>query len=183
MGLMDKVKAQAAVAAQKAQEAAQQGKDKLDQAQASRRGDAMLRQLGTLVFAERTGRAAADSQAKIDQLVSDLSAHEQSSGASLVGDQSQPFRPQPNFPADPPSPFPGPVQQNEYGSGGGSTTFPDASSTSFPDAGPSTPPESGQSPQASSTSFPTDTAPRFFPGSHPDDEPGQGGTSAFPPES
>ncbi len=66
MGLMDKVKAQASQLAEQTKQAAEQGKAKLDQAQANRRGDQMLRQLGTLVFAERTGRGAADSQAKVD---------------------------------------------------------------------------------------------------------------------
>ncbi|HXW87511.1 MAG TPA: hypothetical protein VEJ42_04565 [Streptosporangiaceae bacterium] len=97
MGLMDKVKAQATQLAQKTQEAAQEGKAKLDQAQANRRADALLRQLGALVFAERTGRGAADSQAKIDELISTISAHERENGLNL----SQPTVPQPGSPADP----------------------------------------------------------------------------------
>jgi hypothetical protein len=83
MGLMDRVKAQAAQLAQQAQDAAQEGKNRLDQAQAGRRGDMLLRQLGTLVFAERTGRGTADSQARIDQLISDISAHESQNGLNL----------------------------------------------------------------------------------------------------
>ena len=66
MGLMDKVKAQATQLAQMTQEAALEGKAKLDQAQSGRRGDALLRSLGAAVFAERTGRGTPDSQAKID---------------------------------------------------------------------------------------------------------------------
>ena len=84
MGLMDKVKAQATQLAQKTQEAAQEGKARIDQAQANRRGDLLLRQLGALVFAERTGRGTADSQAKIDELVSTISAHEQENGLNLT---------------------------------------------------------------------------------------------------
>jgi hypothetical protein len=84
MGLMDKVKAQATQLAQKTQEAAQEGKARLDQAQANRRGDALLRQLGALVFAEQTGRGTPDSQAKIDQLVSTISTHEQENGLNLA---------------------------------------------------------------------------------------------------
>ena len=57
MGLMDRVKEQAAIAAQRAtqmtQEAAQQGRAKMDQAQAKRRADAMFRDLGK---PERAGR-------------------------------------------------------------------------------------------------------------------------------
>jgi hypothetical protein len=128
MGLMDKVKAQASQLGQKAQEAAQEGKARIDQAQASRRGDAMLRQLGALVFAERTGRGTADSQAKIDQLISDISAHEQANGLNLSGDQSQSTVPQQGAPADPqgsaptgeatfaPGPFTAPSQGEEPGS-------------------------------------------------------------------
>ncbi|HTZ91649.1 MAG TPA: hypothetical protein VMB74_04590 [Streptosporangiaceae bacterium] len=84
MGLMDRVKAQAAQLAQQAQDAAQEGKNRLDQAQAGRRGDMLLRQLGVLVFAERTGRGTADSQARIDQLISDISAHESQNGLNLT---------------------------------------------------------------------------------------------------
>ncbi len=127
MGLMDKVKAQATQLAQKTQEAAQEGKAKLDQAQANRRGDALLRQLGAAVFAERTGRGTPDSQAKIDQLISDLSAHERENGLNL-SDQPQPNVPPQNFPSDPSNPAnsPGP-----FGGPSGSS-FPDSSSSSFP---------------------------------------------------
>jgi hypothetical protein len=86
MGLMDRVKAQASQLAQQAMDATQEGKAKLDQVQAQRRGEAMLRQLGAAVFAERTGRGAPDSQAKIDQLVSAISAHEQANGLNLTTD-------------------------------------------------------------------------------------------------
>jgi hypothetical protein len=86
---MDKVKAQANQLAQQTREAAEQGKAKLDQAQANRRADQMLRQLGTLVFAERTGRGTADSQAKIDQLITDISAHERENGVNLADPAAQ----------------------------------------------------------------------------------------------
>jgi hypothetical protein len=91
MGLMDKVRAQAAQLAQQAQEAAQEGRTRLDQAQAGRRGDMLLRQLGALVFAERTGRGTADSQAQIDQLISDISAHEGENGLNLADPQQPGF--------------------------------------------------------------------------------------------
>jgi hypothetical protein len=86
MGLMDRVKAQASQLAQQAMDATQEGKARLDQAQAGRRGDAMLRQLGALVLAERTGRGTPDTPAKIDQLINDISAHEQASGLNLTRD-------------------------------------------------------------------------------------------------
>jgi hypothetical protein len=160
MGLMDKVKAQATQLAQKTQEAAQEGKAKLDQAQANRRGDALLRQLGAAVFADRTGRGGPDSQAKIDQMINDIATHERENGLNLAGDQSQqPGVPQQNFPADPPSPFPGPA----------ASTFPDAGTSSFPDAGSTGFPDQGSTPSK-------DAGPSAFPDS------GTGGQNFFPPE-
>src|SRR5262249_37286376 len=104
MGLMDKVKAQATQLAQKTQEAAQEGKARLDQAQASRRGDILLRQLGAAVFAERTGRGTADTQATIDQLISAISAHERENGLNLT----QSPVPPPGSPTDQSGSTPGP---------------------------------------------------------------------------
>ena len=80
MGLMDKVRAQSTQIAQMAQETAREGKVKLDQAQAKRRADAMFRDLGATVYAERTGRGTPDSQDKIDRLVDALSRQEASQG-------------------------------------------------------------------------------------------------------
>ena len=62
------------------QETAREGKVKLDQAQAKRRADAMFRDLGATVYAERTGRGTPDSQGKIDRLVDALSRQEASQG-------------------------------------------------------------------------------------------------------
>ena len=170
MGLMDRVKAQATQLAQATQQAALEGKAKLDQAQASRRGDALLRSLGAAVYAERTGRGTPDSQSTIEKLIADISAHERDNGLNLA--DPQPASPQPSFPADPPSPFPGPAAGPFPG--GASTPFPEAGPTPFPDAG--------------STSFAGagDTAPSQMPTffQSPEEpaaaEPGE--TSAFPPE-
>jgi hypothetical protein len=122
MGLMDKVKAQAS-------ELAREGKAKYDQVQATRRADAMLRNLGAVVFKERTGRGDPDSQAQIDKLVADLSAHEAANGINLSPESTDP----PGSPATgQPSSGPGTGQpQSGPGTGqppsGGST-----GSTSFP---------------------------------------------------
>lgn len=109
MGLMDKVKAQAS-------ELAREGKAKYDQVQATRRADAMLRNLGALVFKERTGRGAPDSQAQIDKLVADLSAHEAANGINLSPE-----------PTDQPGP-PG-TGQPQGGASDGSTSFPPEAGT------------------------------------------------------
>src|SRR3974390_1828079 len=80
MGLMDRVREQAAQVAQMTQGAAQEGRGKLDKAQARRRADAMFRDLGAAVYAERTGRGGPDGTAKIDRLVKALSRQEAEQG-------------------------------------------------------------------------------------------------------
>jgi hypothetical protein len=117
MGLMDKVKAQAT-------ELAQQGKAKYDQVQATRRADAMLRNLGALVFKERTGRAAPDSQAQIDKTVADLSAHEAANGINLSPEPTD----GPGQPGQPGASQPGPGQP-QGGTAGPTTTFPPEADT------------------------------------------------------
>ena len=77
MALFDKMKEQATQAAQKAQEAAQKGQAKLDEAQAKRREDALLRDLGAAVYAERTGTEAANGSGEIERLIADITAHRQ----------------------------------------------------------------------------------------------------------
>jgi hypothetical protein len=162
MGLMDKVKAQANQLAQKTQEAAQEGKAKLDQAQANRRGDALLRQLGAAVYAERTARGTPDSQAKIEELIGAISAHERENGMNLA---PQPTVPQPGAPADPSSPFSDPTG-SQYPPAGGAA-----------DAGTPFPPPGGG--QDAGVSFPP-PGQSFFP---PPGDGESGGTSGFPPSS
>ena len=87
MGLMDRVKAQATELAQKTQDTA---KAKLDEAQAKRRADTLLRSLGAAVFAERTGRGAPDTKEQIDKLVADISAHESETGMNLAAPPADP---------------------------------------------------------------------------------------------
>jgi hypothetical protein len=59
----------------------------LDQAQARRRADAMFRDLGAAVYAERTGRGGPDGAAKIDRLVKALSRQEAEQGLGDSGSQ------------------------------------------------------------------------------------------------
>jgi hypothetical protein len=80
MALIDKIKAQAAVVAQKAQEAGKAGQSKLEDVQARRRADALLRQLGAAVYAQRSGKAGDDNAAEIERLVGELSAFESENG-------------------------------------------------------------------------------------------------------
>jgi hypothetical protein len=167
MGLMDRVKAQAAQLAQQAQDAAQEGKNRLDQAQAGRRGDMLLRQLGALVFAERTGRGTADSQARIDQLIRDISAHESQNGLNLTdppqsGFGQSPFGQQPS--AGTQGQPAGSGQQPPAGQG-----TPDQSSGSGQQPGfPPGPDQPGAQPGDAGTMPSVDTTTSFFPA--PDDE-------------
>jgi hypothetical protein len=171
---MDRVKAQATQLAQQAQEAAQEGRARLDQAQAGRRGDMLLRQLGALVFAERTGRGTADSQARIDQLNSDISAHESQNGLNLT-DPPQPGFGQSVFgqsvfgqaasgqaPAGQGAPGQSDFSQSVFGrqSPGHQPGFP-----ASPEAGPG---QSAPMPGGASAMPPVDTTTNFFP--VPDDE-------------
>lgn len=178
MGLMDRVKAQATQLAQATQQAALDGKAKLDQAQASRRGDALLRSLGAAVYAERSGRGTPDSEAKIDNLIADISAHERDNGLNLA--DPQPASPQPSFPADPPSPFPGPPASPFPG--GGSTTLPDAGPTTLPDAGATFFPAAGDDAFPAAGDTAPSPLPTFFESPEEPAAPESGGMSAFPPE-
>ena len=163
MGLMDRVKAQATQLAQMTQDAALEGKAKLDQAQSGRRGDALLRSLGAAVFADRTGRGTADTQARIEQLIADISAHERENGLNLV--DPPPAVPQPSFPADPPSPFPGPAASTVPGPA--ASTVPGPAASPFPgaDAQPAAGPGVPSFPDAGATFFPgaDDSAPSQLP--------------------
>src|ERR1700735_1950471 len=144
MGLMDRVKGQAT-------ELAQQGKAKYDQVQATRRADAMLRNLGALVYQERTGRGVPDSQAQIDKLVADLSAHEAANGINLSPEPTDP-------PGSPGAGQPGsPGTGQPWSPGAGQAGAPGAAQPGSPGtgqpqgggAGPSTtfPPEAGTTTQ------------------------------------
>jgi len=89
MPLFDKVKAQAGQVAQKAQEAGKAGQAKLDQAQAKRKADALLRDLGAAVYAERSGQGGPQSAAEIDRLVEEISNHEAEHGAVSSSDTAE----------------------------------------------------------------------------------------------
>lgn len=87
MALMDKMKQQASQLAQKAQEAGKAGQSKLEDVQAKRKTDGLYRDLGAAVYAQRVGRGDADSDAKINALVDELSALEADQAS---GDTSSP---------------------------------------------------------------------------------------------
>jgi hypothetical protein len=79
MPFLDKMKAQATQVAAKAQEAGKAGQARLEQVQAKREGDALLRRLGVAVYAQRTGTAGPETE-DVDELVAAISAHEAEHG-------------------------------------------------------------------------------------------------------
>ena len=84
MGFMDKVKAQATVLAEKAQEGAKAGQAKLSDMQAKKHADSLMLELGGLVYSEKAGRAPADVEAKIAELVDQLRQFEAEHGPVAV---------------------------------------------------------------------------------------------------
>lgn len=80
MALMDKMKQQASQLAQKAQEAGKAGQAKVEEIQSKRKSDDLFRELGAQVFAQKTGTGG--DQAKIDELVSQLSQIDAESAAT-----------------------------------------------------------------------------------------------------
>jgi len=84
MGFMDKVKAQATVLAEKAQEGAKAGQAKLSDMQAKKHADSLMLELGGLVYSEKAGRAAPDTEDKIAELVEQLRQFESEHGSITV---------------------------------------------------------------------------------------------------
>jgi hypothetical protein len=76
MGFLDKAKSQMAQATAMAKDAAQKGQAKLATMQAKKHADALLRDLGAIVYGEKTGRPSATATADTDRLMAALQAHE-----------------------------------------------------------------------------------------------------------
>jgi hypothetical protein len=84
MGFMDKVKAQATVLADKAQNGVQQGQTKLAEMQTGKQEDHLLRELGAYVFLSERGRLQPDSETKVAGLMGQLDALEAAGSPVLV---------------------------------------------------------------------------------------------------
>lgn len=80
MGILDKMKEQAAAATAVAKDAAAKGQGKLDDLQAKKLADAMLRDLGALSYASIAGRESATAEADAQRLVAALQAQESERG-------------------------------------------------------------------------------------------------------
>ena len=88
MGLLDKVKAQATAATEMAKDAAAKGQAKMNDAQAKKAADGMLRDLGAAFYATKTGRSTPTTDADIAQLVTALQAHESEHGQITLAPES-----------------------------------------------------------------------------------------------
>jgi hypothetical protein len=80
MGFMDKVKSQATALAEKAQEGVKVGQEKLSQVQAKRQSDALLLELGGLVYLQHSGRAEAGAADRVEAIVAELRSFEAEHG-------------------------------------------------------------------------------------------------------
>ncbi len=83
MGLLDKVKVQASQAAQRAQQVGKAGQARIVDVQAKRRIEALFRDLGAAIYAERTGKPGGGA-GLIDGLVQRIRALEAEHGSEAV---------------------------------------------------------------------------------------------------
>jgi hypothetical protein len=95
MGFLDKVKAQAEQVATKAQQGMAQGQAKLDEMQAKKQADAILRDLGAAYYAEQR---SGGSHSAVDVLLAKLDEHTATHGAI----DTAPTAPSPSSPSVPP---------------------------------------------------------------------------------
>src|ERR1700761_6191118 len=108
MGLLDKVKAQATAATEMAKDAAAKGQAKMNEAQAKKAADGMLRDLGAAFYATKTGRATPTTDDEIAQLVTALQAHESEHGQITLAAESAAGAPTAAPAGAPPAPPPPP---------------------------------------------------------------------------
>lgn len=100
MGFLDKVKAQA-------EQAVKQGQEKLEDVQAKKKADGLLRDLGAWYYARETERDEGQGDEQIARLVAELQAHEAEHGplgADKEEEVAPPPPPPPGASAPPPPP-------------------------------------------------------------------------------
>jgi hypothetical protein len=88
MGLLDKVKAQATAATEMAKDAAAKGQAKIDEAQAKKSAEGMLRDLGAAFYATKSGRATPTTDSDIESLVTALQQYESEHGPLTLAPES-----------------------------------------------------------------------------------------------
>jgi hypothetical protein len=124
---MDKVKAQATVLADKAQQAGQAGQAKLAEVQSKRKADALLLELGGIAYTQRVGRADATAEARATEIIGLIQSHEAEHGPvsvtsanAAVAETTGVVDPTATTPAPasaPPTASAGPIPQAQYGTG------------------------------------------------------------------
>jgi len=122
---MDKVKSQATQLAEKAQQAGQAGQAKIAELQSKKKSDAMLLELGGIVYLDKTGRADPGGATRSAELVDMLQKHEAEHGAvtvtsanAAIAETTGVLDPNATIPAPaaaPPTASAGPIPQAQYG--------------------------------------------------------------------
>ncbi|HEX2576032.1 MAG TPA: hypothetical protein VHK88_06760 [Aquihabitans sp.] len=158
MGFLDKVKAQA-------EQTLKQGQEKLDEVQAKKRADGLLRDLGAWYYATQTGRDGGKGETELVRITGELQAHEAEHGP--LGGRGDDDEPTPGPEAAPVPPPPGAEP----------TPPPPGASTPPPAGGTPPPPPAGMppSPMPPASTPPMPAAPPVPPpATSPTDLPGGG---------
>lgn len=95
MGFLDKVKAQA-------EQAVKQGQEKIEDVQAKKKADGLLRDLGAWYYARETERDEGNADGEIARIVAALQAHELEHGPLGRAEEEPPPPPPPPAPMPPP---------------------------------------------------------------------------------
>jgi hypothetical protein len=159
MGFLDKLQ-------QTAKETLDKGKEKLEDVQADRTADKLLRDLGAWYYAGRTGRDSGEAAGNVERLVAELQAHEAEHGPLGAKDEEA-AAPAPPPPGPPPSaPPPGAPPSAPPPPGAPPSAPPPPESPSAP---PSAPPPGAppSAPQPESPSAPPSAPPPVAPGPPP----------------
>lgn len=105
MGFMDKVKEAGTSLATSVNDTVSKGQQQVDQGQSKKQADALLRDLGALVYARDTERDHASTEAEVARVTGALQAHEAQGGAiDLAVRVGVAPAPPPGSPDAPPSP-------------------------------------------------------------------------------
>ena len=96
MGILDKARTQAQQIAHKAQEGAKGAQDKLEEVQAKKRADALLRELGAWHHAQHEARDQGRAPGEIARLHGALRAHETEHGALPLPADAEATMPSPS---------------------------------------------------------------------------------------
>jgi len=104
MGLMDKVKQQAEQALTKAQQGVAQGQAKLDEVQAKRQGDQLLRDLGAAYYAAERSGGPRDDVAKALAAVDEHMAAQEADRAHVAAQEADRAATPASAPPDPSAP-------------------------------------------------------------------------------